>query len=851
MDVNVDPLEDQTKSAESTAPAPKTASSASAATPKRKRIIDEDEDEAWTPMSVASAPKPVISAPAKVEAKSAASASVKKELSEDLEDEERVPASRKSSVKAEVKDETDDGDKETTRATKAGVKKSASAPSNRSDSAKKSSSSKGTPKKVKKEAEDSDSDGDFDEPAPKRKKAADGEKVAVKASGSTKANGTVVKKASSSANAPGKDTDTKPSAKATKATKAKGETKPKAKGKASSIKDTVDDESTSGQAPPASATTSEERFKWWEAEASKVMKKHPEWKWASLQHSGVIFPPPYKPHGVKMLYDGKPVTLSPEAEEAATFFAKHVGGPHYEKPVFRKNFFADFLEIVHATCGKSHVIQKFNLCDFSPITAYLKEQAELKKSRSKEEKEAEKQQKLELKKKYGYAIVNGNREPVGNFTVEPPGLFLGRGEHPKAGMIKKRITPKDIMLNLSRDAEVPPCPIPGASWGQIVHNHSVGWIAGWMEEITGHNKYVQFAAASSIKGASDRKKYEKARRLKDHISAIRKDYLHGLKSKDLAIQQRSTAMWIIDRLALRVGNEKSEDEADTVGCCSLRVEHIKLIPPRTLEFDFLGKDSMRYYKEVAVPQEIYDNIKKFQQGKRQSEDIFDQLTTTNLNSHLKSLMEGLTAKVFRTYNASVTLQQQLAKFSEEFGGEPGEVDVKEAALRLFYNRANREVAILCNHQKTVSKSHANVLANLDNQIAETKDLIDTLKKHLKDLKAGKVPVKANPKKRTRDDAEDEEKEEKEIKLPTNPESTQKKIDAAQKKLEKLEADKIDKGEGAQIQNSTSKINYMDPRITIAFCMKTGLPLKQVFTATLIEKFAWAIAEVEDDNDFEF
>jgi len=33
---------------------------------------------------------------------------------------------------------------------------------------------------------------------------------------------------------------------------------------------------------------------------------------------------------------------------------------------------------------------------------------------------------------------------------------------------------------------------------------------------------------------------------------------------------------LIDRLALRVGNEKSEDEADTVGCCSLRVEHVKL-----------------------------------------------------------------------------------------------------------------------------------------------------------------------------------------------------------------------------------------------------------------------------------
>lgn len=35
------------------------------------------------------------------------------------------------------------------------------------------------------------------------------------------------------------------------------------------------------------------------------------------------------------------------------------------------------------------------------------------------------------------------------------------------------------------------------------------------------------------------------------------------------------------------------------------------------------------------------------------------LQTSMLNKHLSSLMPGLTAKVFRTYNASITLQQQL------------------------------------------------------------------------------------------------------------------------------------------------------------------------------------------------
>ena len=35
-----------------------------------------------------------------------------------------------------------------------------------------------------------------------------------------------------------------------------------------------------------------------------------------------------------------------------------------------------------------------------------------------------------------------------------------------------------------------------------------------------------------------------------------------------------------------------------VGCCNLRVEHLTLLANDELEFDFLGKDSIRYYNKV-------------------------------------------------------------------------------------------------------------------------------------------------------------------------------------------------------------------------------------------------------------
>jgi DNA topoisomerase I len=56
------------------------------------------------------------------------------------------------------------------------------------------------------------------------------------------------------------------------------------------------------------------------------------------------------------------------------------------------------------------------------------------------------------------------------------------------------------------------------------------------------------------------------------IGSIRETYTKELKSNKAEIYQRATAMYVIDTLALRVGNEKGSDEADTVGCCSLRVE---------------------------------------------------------------------------------------------------------------------------------------------------------------------------------------------------------------------------------------------------------------------------------------
>lgn len=117
--------------------------------------------------------------------------------------------------------------------------------------------------------------------------------------------------------------------------------------------------------------------------------------------------------------------------------------------------------------------------------------------------------------------------------------------------------------------------------------------------------------------------------VQNHVDRIRQDYYADLRSKLMLDRQRATAMYFIDRLALRAGNEKGEDEADTVGCCSLRCEHVTLEPPNMVIFDFLGKDSIRFFKDVQVEAQIFKNIRIFKENKEGVDALFDRVNVSS------------------------------------------------------------------------------------------------------------------------------------------------------------------------------------------------------------------------------
>uniref|UniRef100_A0A3B3TAT5 DNA topoisomerase I DNA binding eukaryotic-type domain-containing protein n=1 Tax=Paramormyrops kingsleyae TaxID=1676925 RepID=A0A3B3TAT5_9TELE len=110
-------------------------------------------------------------------------------------------------------------------------------------------------------------------------------------------------------------------------------------------------------------------------------------KWKCLEHKGPVFAPLYKPlpDHVKFYYDGKPMKLSPNAEEVATFFAKMLDHEYTTKDIFRKNFFMDWRK--EMTSEEKAKITELKKCDFREMNKYFKAQLEAKKQISKEEKQ--------------------------------------------------------------------------------------------------------------------------------------------------------------------------------------------------------------------------------------------------------------------------------------------------------------------------------------------------------------------------------------------------------------------------------------------------------------------------------
>ncbi len=540
-------------------------------------------------------------------------------------------------------------------------------------------------------------------------------------------------------------------------------------------------------------------------------------KWKTLEHNGVAFPPSHILKEICIYINNEKLILNNEQEEIVYAWAKKKDTHYVKDALFQNNFLDDLKKILPQ---KFQNMNNINEIDFSDVFKFVDNEMKQKiiekeriQNLSKEEKkkwlDTKKQEREKLKNFYGKARVDGFEVEVANWLVEPPGLFMGRGLHPLRGRWKPRITPQDVILNLGEDA-----PVPEGAWKSIVHDHSSTWLATWTEKLTEKRKYVWLHDSAFLRQNTDKEKYDKAVKLEKFASKVQKEIINKMiNAKDVNQRKIATVCYLILKLAMRVGDEKDKDEADTVGASTLRVEHIKFPEKdgkRYIEFNFLGKDSVPWQKTVEInsidTKGLYDNLKLFMKNKRNDSEIFDNINSSKVNAFLRKIdptnVPGLTAKVFRTYLATKIVKEALRN-------PPLDINKQGSESKKIYvaKIANLKAAIACNHKKGIDPNNPaskKALEWFSESINKKEEAIEKI----------------------RDD------------VLSKKWKTEKQKQKLESRIEKIQYQLKLQKETRDYNLGTSLRNYIDPRVMKNWLDYIELDWKKIYTTTLQRKFKW-------------
>jgi DNA topoisomerase-1 len=150
-------------------------------------------------------------------------------------------------------------------------------------------------------------------------------------------------------------------------------------------------------------------------------------------------------------------------------------------------------------------------------------------------------------------------------------------------------------------------------------------------------------------------------------------------------------------------------------------------------------------------------------------------------------------------------QKELQKITHKYEGK----NVSKYILLDEFSKANAKIAEVMNHRKNIGKGHKEQINKINESIAKLKSQLRKAKVDKKDKnKISELEEKLKAKKSKRD-----------IKLMLK-----------------------------DLSLETSKANYIDPRITVAFLKKHDISPDKVFSSSLRNKFKWAF---DVGNDYKF
>jgi len=559
-----------------------------------------------------------------------------------------------------------------------------------------------------------------------------------------------------------------------------------------------------------------------------------------LIHNGILVPSvPLPPH-LELTIRGERRVLSPRQTEMAMAWAKKQGTPYVEDPVFARNFMRDF----SAALGMTPPLAASEV-DFGPALEIVQAERAARERLTKEErKELAAQRKRErerLKEQYGYAVVDGERVEIGGYVAEPSSIFMGRGRHPMRGRWKEGPRHSDITLNLSPDAPRPP-----GDWAGVVWEPEALWVARWRDKLSGKLKYVWLSDTAPVKQEREAAKFDQAVCLNENLARVRAHIEQGLTDPNTKRRKVATACYLIDRLCLRVGDEKDPDEADTVGATTLRPEHVKLHPDGTAEFRFLGKDSVLWHKKILLPPVVLRNLEQLIQEARSlrqsgnnKPQIFHGTSSSDVNAYLSEALPGLTAKVFRTHHATQAVRDSLAASQVEVDDPEHK---KWAAVAL----ANLAAAELCNHYKKSPTNWRERRQRARERLKRAKERVARYRTQVRQATDALAALQQEAREKKATAKTKTQRERIKVRYAKRIERAKKRVETAKSRLERARSalDKARTKDSVTVKKrtwnlGTSLKSYIDPRAVYQWGQKMDYDvLESYYPKALRLKFAW-------------
>lgn len=505
-----------------------------------------------------------------------------------------------------------------------------------------------------------------------------------------------------------------------------------------------------------------------------------------------------------------------------------------------KKFIKNVFTCIKAAGGKDLLSNNNDLVDFVKTNkeiakwrSWYATQKEIKAEFRKANKDKIKKENEERKVLYGKVLVNEKEEPLQSWTVEPEGIFFGRGESPLNGFWKAEIKVNDITVNTN--SKNLPKMITNKNGEKVVEDKK-DWIIKWdpnshfaaqydikvgIPDEQGNikkpkaNKYkmIAFAATSSITKEGQSKKYAAASELgkayEEILKIVNSDLEEAKRSNNIDKIGTDIAVFLLFEKGIRIG-DKIATVNNTKGLLSLVWNKDVKRLDNKIKFDFFGKDSVRDTSSIET--NYADVIEKHW-------DKFKQLNTDKfqIKQFIAKIVPGLadvfSPKLCRTAVAAHTANQALDEMVAKYKiTKESSVTLKKIA----FDEAVMQVAKRLNHQRGV------------NRAAEEKRKVKFIENENK-LKERKQKVKEQIAKK--------EAKIKTLKDRNKIKALKESILSSKEKIKQAEL-KLDSKERNQNFTASTALNaYIDSSIVFDWCNKFDMPVEKIYSKSQLEKFA--------------